>query len=55
MPFLLLLAYVALCVVAGYAGRHTRVGFWGVFFISILITPPVAVLLMILFHPRLRQ
>ena len=54
MPFLLMLAYVALCVVAGYAGRGTRVGFWGSFFISLLITPPIAILLMILFHPSQR-
>ncbi len=55
MQFLLLLAYVALCVVAGFAGRHTRVGFWGSFFISFLITPPIAILLMILFYPRQRS
>lgn len=54
MPFLLLLAYAALCVVAGYAGRKTQVGFWGSFFISFLITPPLAILLMILFYPRQR-
>lgn len=52
MAFLLILAYLALCVVAGFAGRHTKVGFWGSFLISVLVTPPLAVLLMILFHPR---
>ncbi len=52
MLFLLVLAYVALCLVAGFAGRHTRVGFWGAFFISLLISPPLAILLMILFNPR---
>jgi hypothetical protein len=55
MAFLLLLAYVTLCVVVGYAGRLTRVGFWGSFFISLLITPPVAIVLMILFQPHRRQ
>jgi len=54
MQFLLLLAYTALCLLAGYAGRNSRAGFWGGFFISFLITPPIAVLLMILFQPRQR-
>ena len=34
--------YLALCFLAGIAGRRRRVGFWGYFFLSIIFTPFVS-------------
>ncbi len=36
MPFV---AYFILCVLIGYLGRNSRIGFWGVTFLSIFFTP----------------
>ena len=35
----LILVYVILCSVAGFLGRKRRIGFWGFFFLSLLVTP----------------
>jgi len=37
-------AYLALCLLAGIAGRHRRIGFWGFFFSSIIFTPIISLL-----------
>jgi hypothetical protein len=41
LPILLNLSfmYLLLCGVAGFLGRHRRIGFWGFFFLSIIVTP----------------
>ncbi len=36
---LLVTMYLALSAMTGVLGRHTRVGFWGFFFLSLLVTP----------------
>ncbi len=43
LPILLNLSflYLLLCGVAGFFGRHRRIGFWGFFFLSIIVTPLV--------------
>jgi hypothetical protein len=38
------LSYLALCVVAGFAGRKRRIGFWGFLFASVIFTPIVGLL-----------
>ncbi len=49
MPIVLMLnvalVYLVLCGVAGFFGRKRRVGFWGFFFLSILVTPVITMLL----------
>jgi uncharacterized membrane protein len=47
----LVVAYVLLCFLAAYAGRYRRMGFYGTFIISLLITPLVMLLLLTLFGP----
>jgi hypothetical protein len=49
MKFLTL--YILLCLICGVLGRNARTGFWGVFVLSMVITP-VFSLLMILFYGR---
>lgn len=34
-------------LVIGFFGRHFRFGFWGYFFVSILLTPVIGLLLLI--------
>lgn len=37
--------YFLLCLIIGYLGRHKKFGFWGYFFGSIVLTPPIGLLL----------
>jgi hypothetical protein len=32
-------AYLALAVIAAFLGRRRRIGFWGFFFLSLMVTP----------------
>lgn len=43
LPILLNLSfmYLLLCAIAGFFGRRRRIGFWGFFFLSIIVTPLV--------------
>jgi hypothetical protein len=43
------LAYLILCVIAGYLGRDSRLGFWGVTAASLFVTPVLTLLFVILF------
>ena len=48
MPFLQLLFYLLLCVIIGVAGKKLPIGFAGFFLISLFLTPPVGLLILIL-------
>lgn len=50
--FALALVYLALCFVAGIAGRNRRIGFWGFLFSSVLFTPVVSLLFLFFATPR---
>jgi len=39
MPPLVLTVYILLCILSGYVGRHTRIGFWGSLVIAVFLTP----------------
>jgi len=52
MAIELALGYLALCMVAGIAGRKRRIGFWGFLFCSILFTPVVSLLFLYFSTPR---
>ena len=49
---MLAVAYLILCVIAGLLGRNTKIGFWGFFFLSIVLTPLVSLALLIIASPR---
>lgn len=51
MPFLIL-AYVVLAGALGYLGRKRAVGFAGVFVLSLLLTPFVMALVLMVAAPR---
>lgn len=48
LPYLLpLLPYVILTLFIAYLGKDTKFGFWGNFWVSILLTPLVGVVVLI--------
>jgi hypothetical protein len=44
--------YLALCVIAGVAGRRRRLGFWGFLFCSVIFTPVLTLLFIYFASPR---
>jgi hypothetical protein len=52
MVIIIVLLYLAGCVVTGFMGRHTVFGFVGHFFLSILITPLIDFLIQAISRPN---
>lgn len=50
MYTLLILVYVYAALVVATLGRRTRLGFWRSLMVSLVITPPVAMLVLFLFY-----
>ncbi|MCK5682260.1 hypothetical protein KAI46_15780 [bacterium] len=48
----LFLLYLILAILNGYIGRNRLIGFWGFFFISMLLTPILTLLFLIFSTPR---
>lgn len=44
--------YLIACVFVGYIGRNSRLGFWGVLVASVLVSPLVTFIILILFGRR---
>jgi hypothetical protein len=36
-----IIAYITVCMLTGFCGTHRRMGFWGTFFLSLIVTPLV--------------
>jgi hypothetical protein len=36
-----------LCIIAGYIGRHRLIGFWGFFFLSMVVTPIISLIFLL--------
>jgi hypothetical protein len=49
---MLVAIYLASCLLIGIFGRHRKLGFWGYFFGSILLTPMMGLLLVVVSAPR---
>jgi hypothetical protein len=49
-----IILYLAFCVLAGLCGTHRRMGFLGAFLLSLVITPVLSLLLLILTAPSHR-
>ena len=47
-----LIAYVILAVIVGLFGRDKTIGFWGFFLLSLLITPIIPAVFMLISSPR---
>jgi len=46
-----ILIYVGLCLLVGIRGTGTRIGYWGTVFLSLIITPVIMYLALILLNP----
>lgn len=55
MGLILLIIYLVFCWFVAYAGRRTRLGFFGLLILSVFITPLVAAIFMVLFQPQRRK
>jgi hypothetical protein len=49
-----IILYVVFCLLAGLCGSHRRMGFLGTFLLSLLVTPVVVLILLILTAPSNR-
>lgn len=38
--------WILVCLLIGYFGRHKKLGFWGYFFGSIVLTPIIGIVLL---------
>jgi len=47
--------YLLFCILAGLCGIHRRMGFFGTFLISLVVTPVVVLLVLILTAPSRRD
>ncbi len=45
--FLPLLPYVLLTLLVAYIGQNTKFGFWGNFWVSLLLTPVVGIIVLL--------
>jgi hypothetical protein len=46
------IAYLLLCVIAGLLGKDSRLGFWGVTLVALVMTPVLAMLFVVFFGRR---
>ena len=46
-PLVCLILYVALCWVLAYLGRHAKFSFWGNFWVSIIFTPAIGIIVLL--------
>jgi hypothetical protein len=51
MPVLLVLVNFVVCYFIGVLGRNRKLGFWGHFFASLLLTPVIGLLLVVATDP----
>jgi hypothetical protein len=51
MPVLLVLVNFVVCYFIGVLGRNRKLGFWGHFFASLLLTPVIGMLLVVATDP----
>ena len=47
--------YIMLCVVFGIIGKSTKLGFWGVFLISIFLTPAIGMIVVLTASPKKKK
>lgn len=47
LPLLCVTAYVALCWLLGFLGRNTKFGFWGNFWVSVIFTPMIGIVVLL--------
>lgn len=51
LPFV----YLIVCALTAYFGRKTRIGYWGTFFLAIILTPFITLIAILLLGPDRRR
>ncbi len=46
-PLIFIILYVALCWLFGYLGRNTKFSFWGNFWVSVVFTPVIGLIVLL--------
>ena len=54
LPLAVLAAYLVFCILVGLCGSQRRMGFTGTFLISLVITPVIALLMLLITGPSRR-
>jgi len=49
-----ILAYIIVCLLTGFCGTHRRMGFWGTFFLSLIVTPLLVLVVLFVTGPSRR-
>jgi hypothetical protein len=49
------LIYIFICIVIGFIGSKRKFGFWGYFFGSMILTPPIGLILVLASDKRLTE
>jgi len=52
MGLVYIIVYATFCILVAYAGRHVRIGFFGMLFLSVLLTPLAMAILVFLMELR---
>jgi hypothetical protein len=55
LAYLFVAIYVLLCTLVAIVGSGARLGFWGTFVVSLLLTPVLTILFLIVFTPKTRK
>jgi hypothetical protein len=55
MGLLPILVYLALCILVSFKGVDTRLGFLGTMLLSVIFTPLIVFIALILFEGRIRR
>jgi hypothetical protein len=51
LPLAVLMAYLAFCILVGLCGSQRRMGFTGTFILSLVITPVLALIVLLVTGP----
>ena len=55
MIYLLALLYLILCLLVAFLGRGTRIGYLGTAVLSVVLTPFLVFILLLLLRPRIEE
>ena len=55
LPLAMLIAYLVFCILVGLCGSQRRMGFTGTFLLSLVITPVLALVILLITGPSRRM
>ena len=55
LPLAMLIAYLVFCILVGLCGSQRRMGFTGTFLLSLVITPVLALVILLVTGPSRRM